>query len=541
MQRKQNTAMGLTLAALAGAGGMILVAGARSVQSAPVQKSSGGWQTYKDAHLGFTVARPAGWTVRADGRSIVVQDPARREVMLTEVFTASPGDTAEAHLNRLAQDQAALFPDAEISDAAPQPSKGDAVAASVSYGNGTGQGRALCSIVNGKGMLFVLAAPGSSFGEDQPVLAHIVKSLRFTVPAASAGAAKGAGRVAASQAAATVHGMQFVRWTDPREHGFQVDIPKGWTAEGGAFRSGPLDLRIGYWVTSPAKDMQVVMGDPRLPGTLVTPNEMLGARDGMNGCSHYMLAPEFNRWYLENLGRQSMDNVTIGADHPLPEFARQKTLEAQQVFGNMGEVEVSAGATEFSGLSKLTHKQISGVVIGTTQRMTMRGFGGGSTTWIPGAIVLTCNDDASKTRNQQIVMAVFARLQKSYHEDPAWLNKMNQEDGAANDQLRHNLAQNSQQMIADSKARSAEITRNSDAARDASMGAYWGHVNADNEQQRGFANYMGDRTDVAGADGVTHTVQSGSSHYYQNAQTGVVVGTDSAYSPGVDFTPLTER
>ena len=542
MQRKQKTAVGLTLAALAGAGGLVFIAGVRSAQSAPVQvKSSGGWQTYKDARLGFAVARPAGWTVRADGRSIVVQDPGRREVMLMEVFTAAPGDSAEAHLDRLAQDQAALFPDAEIKDAAPEPSKGDAVAASVSYGNGAGAGRALCSIVNGKGMLFVLAAPGGSFTADQPALTHIVKSLRFTVPAASAGPAHGAGRAAAAQASAAVRGLRFVPWTDPREHGFQVDVPKGWTAEGGVFHNGPTDLRIGYWVTSPAKDMQVVMGDPRLPSTLVTPNEMLGARDGMNGCSHYMLAPEFNHWYLDNFGRQSMDNLTIGADHPLPEVARLKTTEAQQVFGGSAEVEVSAGVTEFSGLSKLTHKQISGVVIGTTQRMTSRGFGGETTTWAPSAIVLTCNDDASKTRNQQIVMAVFNRLEQSYHEDPAWVSRLSQEGAASGEQHRQQMEQNTQQMIADSKARSAQITRSSDAARDASMGAYWGHVNADNERQRGVTNYMGDRTDVSGGSGGTTNVQSGSSHYYENAQTGVVVGTDSAYSPGVDFTPLTER
>ncbi len=451
MQRKQKMAAGLTLAALAGAGGLVLVAGVRSVQSAPVRvKSSGGWQTYKDARLGFTVERPAGWTVRADGRSIVVQDPGRREVMLTEVFTASPGDSAEAHLDRLAQDQAALFPDAEISDVAPQPSKGDTASASVSYENGAGSGRALCSIVNGKGMLFVLAAPSVSFAADQPQLTRIVKSLRFTGPAASSGSAKGAGQVAAAQAAAAVRGLHFVRWTDPREHGFQVDVPQGWKAEGGVFYSGPGDLRIGYWVTSPAKDMQVVMGDPRLPSMLVTPNEMQGARDGMDGCSHYMLAPEFNHWYLENLGGRSMDNVTIGADHPLPEVARQKTLEAQQVFGNSAEVEVSVGATEFSGLSKLTHKQINGVVIGTTKRMTTRGYGAG-TTWVPTAIVLTCNDGANKAARQQIVMTVFNRLEQSYHEDPAWVNGLSQEGAASGEQHRHQMGQNTQQMIADSK------------------------------------------------------------------------------------------
>ncbi len=531
MQRKRKMAAGLTAAALAGAAGLGLGAGVRSVQSAPVKGSgSNGWQTYKDAHLGFTVARPAGWTVRADTHSILVQDPGRSAAVLTEVFTASPGETAEGHLNTLAEEQTTLFPDVQIGDAAPQVSKGDEVAASLSYGNGTGQGRALCSIVNGKGMLFVLAAPLGSFAADQPVLTHIVKSLRFTVPAAGK-----------TQTAAGERGLHFVSWTEPREHGFEIDVPQGWKAEGGSFSFGPTDLRIAYAVTSPAKDMQVVIGDPRLPSAFLAPNEMLGSRDGMNGCLHYMQAEEFNHWYLTNLGRQVLDNLVIGADHPLPEVSHQRTIMAQRQFGGSAEVEVNVGVTEFSGLSKETHKEITGIVIGSTQRMTSRGMMAATTTWVPSTMILTCNDDAAKARNQQTVMAVFKRIQQSYHENAAWVSRHAQEGAAQTEQVRRNMGQATQQMIQQSKERSAQITQSSDAARESSMGAYWGHVNADNEQQRGFTNYLGDRTDVTGADGVTHNVQSGSSHYYQNAQTGVIVGTDSAYSPGVDFTPLTER
>ena len=532
--------MGATVIAaalLAGAGGLIFASGVRSVQSAPTKGSSSeGWQMYKDARMGFTVERPAGWLVRADSHSIAVQDPSRREVMLMEMFTAAPGDSAEAHLNRLAQEQAALFPDAEISGAAPQPSKGDAVAATLSYGNGAGAGRVLCSIVNGRGLLFVLAAPGGSFAADQPVLTRIVKSLRFIVPAASKGPAKSAGRLASAQASAAVRGLHFVPWTEPHERGFRVDVPQGWTTDGGVFHTGPTDLRIAYMVTSPAKDMQVIMGDPRLPNLLSTPNEMLGAREGINGCSHYMLAPEFNHSYLDKFIRQSIDNLTIGADHPLPEVARQKTVQAQQVFGNSGEVEVSVGVTEFSGLSKLTHKQISGVVIGTTQRVTSPGFRAPMVAWVPSAIVLICNDDAAKNRRQQIIMAVFARIEKSYHEDPAWVSKLSQEGAASGDIARHNMQKTTQDAIERSRQISAQITR----TRDASMGAYWGHVNADNERQRGFINHIADRTDVSGG-GETTNVQSGSSYYYRNGQTGTVIGTDSADSPGVDFTPLTER
>ncbi len=520
---------------LAFVGGLVFIAGQRSVQSAPASLSravsgGSGWQTYKDARLGFAVARPAGWTVRADSRSITVQNPARTETVLTEVFTASPGETAESHLNMLAEEQAALFPNAQIGDAAPQASKGDEVAASLTYGNGTGSGRALCSIVGGKGLLFVLAAPGVNFAADQPVLTHIVKSLRFTVPAAGK-----------AQTAAAVRGLHFVSWTEPREHGFQIDVPQGWKAEGGSFSFGPTDLRIAYVVTSPAKDMQVVIGDPRLPSAFLAPNEMNGGREGMNGCLHYMPAAEFNHWYLTNFVRPLMDTLVIGADHPLPEVSQKRTEIAQRQFGGSAEVEVNVGITEFSGVSKETHKPITGLMIGSTQRMTSRGMMAETTTWVPSTMAVTCNNDAEKTRNQQTVMAVFGRIQRSYHENVSWVSRHAQEGAAQTEQVRRNMGQATQQMIEQSRERSAQITRSSDDARAASMGAYWGHENAQDEQQRGFVNYLGNRTDVGGDGGATVNVQSGSSHYYRNSRTGDVLGTDSAYSPGVDFTPLTEQ
>lgn len=253
-----------------------------------------------------------------------------------------------------------------------------------------------------------------------------------------------------------------------------------------------------------------------------------------------MQAAEFNHWYLSNLGRQVIDNLVIGADHPLPEVSRQRTAQAQQMFGGSAEVEVNVGVTEVTGLSKETHKQITGMVIGSTQRMISHGMRAETTTWVPGTMTFTCNDDAEKVRNQQTVMAVFGRIQRSYHENPAWVSRHSQEGAAETEQVRRNMGQATQQMIQQSEERSAQITRSSDDARAASMGAYWGHVNAQDEQQRGFASYMGDRTEASGG-GETTSVQSGSSHYSRNAQTGAVVGTDSAYSPGVDFTPLTER
>ncbi len=537
---------------LVSVGGLVFVAGQQSVQSAPakLQKAvsgGNGWQTYTDARLGFAVARPAGWTVRGDSRSITVQDPGRSETVLMEAFTASPGDSAEEHLNRLAVDHIALFPDAEIGEATPQESKGEEVAASLTYENGAGQGRALCSVVKGKGLLFVLAAPREKFAADQPALTRIVKSLRFMVPAASAASAKGA----AAQAAAAVRGLHFVSWTEPREHGFHLSVPAGWKADGGVFRFGPSDVRIAYEVRSPDHNMAVVVGDPRLPTafqTLTAAEESIGMRDGMSGLLHFMPALEFNRWYLENFSKGAADNLAIGAEHPLPALSRQRTAEAQRAFGGGMQIEVSVGATEFSGRSEVTGKPMTGLILGTTERMT-GGFGGNeTTTWNGSPILLACTDDGARSHYQQTVMAVLTHLIQSFREDPAWAARRSREltaDGEHIAQIGQDTLERTRRMNEEALKRSAErsqqIARDSEAARESSMGAYWGHENAQAEQQRGFVNYLGDRTDVGGDGGPTVNVGSGSSHYYRNGQTGTILGTDSAYSPGVDFTPLTER
>ena len=518
----------------------LLAGAAHFAYSAPAPSADpSGWQTDKNVRLGFAVTRPTGWTVQADSQSILVQSRDRSETVLMQAFTAAPGESAQAHLSRVAQERAALFPDAQVTELAPRPSAGDEVAGTFSYQSpsGPGTGRVLCSIIHGKGLLFALAAPDTAFPAAQPALTRILKSLRFMAPA---GAAK------PFQNAVRMPQMRYATWSDPREHGFHVEVPQGWKAVGGAFRFGPMDVRIAYQVLSPDKGMTVVVGDPRLPSSFQAPNEQterIGMRDGTNGLLHFMSAAEFNRWYLGQVGGQEIDNLKIGEEHPLDQLSRQRTAQAQQSAQPGTQVEVSVGMTEFVGRSKLIDKPVTGLILSTTQRMSSRvGAGGGvdSTTWFANPILLVCTDDAAKVRSQQTTVAVLSHLLQTYREYPEWDKKRFEEINQATDEVRRQTGELSRQMIQNSQERTQQIARDSDARRSASMGAYWNHVEAGDEQQRGFVNYLGDRADVTGADGVTHNVQSGSKHYYQG-QNGTIVGTNSEYSPGVDFTPLTER
>ena len=144
---RRMTLTALVCLATGGTGGLLLFGCAPGVRSAPAGKgASAGWQSYKDARLGFALDKPAGWAVRADDHSILIQSPDHSQTVLMEAFQASPGESAEAHLQRLPADRAALFPQARLDGVAAQPSKGDEVAAALSYqsAQGSGQGRVLC-------------------------------------------------------------------------------------------------------------------------------------------------------------------------------------------------------------------------------------------------------------------------------------------------------------------------------------------------------------------------------------------------------------
>ena len=69
-----------------------------------------GWKQYHDARLGFVVEHPAGWTVQAQGYTLLVQSADRASFVLVEGFTAKPGETAKAHVSSLSSSHATLFP-----------------------------------------------------------------------------------------------------------------------------------------------------------------------------------------------------------------------------------------------------------------------------------------------------------------------------------------------------------------------------------------------------------------------------------------------
>lgn len=88
------------------------------------------------------------------------------------------------------------------------------------------------------------------------------------------------GACAAALVAAS--GVTWVRFVDPGEHAFSMEVPQGWRVAGGLYRFGPLDPRVMVDMVSPDSTVRVRIGDSGVPPFAVPDRNMLslGFREG---------------------------------------------------------------------------------------------------------------------------------------------------------------------------------------------------------------------------------------------------------------------
>ena len=91
-----------------------------------------------------------------------------------------------------------------------------------------------------------------------------------------------AGQPEAPPAAAPPSAPTFVKWQDPREGAFTVDVPAQWKISGGTSRASPIDVRLTVRAASPDGRIRIFIDDPDIRPREV-PNQMIlsmGFREG---------------------------------------------------------------------------------------------------------------------------------------------------------------------------------------------------------------------------------------------------------------------
>jgi hypothetical protein len=108
-------------------------------------------------------------------------------------------------------------------------------------------------------------------------------------------------------AAATPPAVSYVRFEDPGEHAFAMEVPSGWKVIGGMYRFGKLDPRLMVDMVSPDGKIDLRVGDYHVPPFSVpTPlGERLGFVEGKpyspNGAAQSIIAKYRPGWVFADL------------------------------------------------------------------------------------------------------------------------------------------------------------------------------------------------------------------------------------------------
>jgi len=87
----------------------------------------------------------------------------------------------------------------------------------------------------------------------------------FTALVATACNSKSADPANTAAAGAPASKTTWVRYDDPSEHAFSIEVPQGWKVQGGAYRFGYFDVRITVDMRSPDGNIVVRFDDANIP------------------------------------------------------------------------------------------------------------------------------------------------------------------------------------------------------------------------------------------------------------------------------------
>jgi hypothetical protein len=467
-----------------------------------------GWTTHEDP-AGFAVALPRGWQARADGTSgrAVASGPDGAQIVMWPVFVlAGPksgnasGAPATAALEQLARQ---AFPNAEWE----RPQTTAQGAARLAGRDGERRLAANFAWVQSPrgmaGTFYCVAAPGNLDAPQREMYARILES--FTVAGAAAG--EGAGQPARPP-------MRYVRWNDPNESAFSLEVPAEWRAEGGLFRFASVDTRTAVVATSPDGALRIATGDSRIP-TFAVPNQTLAFAGFTEG-----------RWYSPGYGvqmlvRRFLPGTAFAADYVQGQMGqscgglaidrqrdRADAVEAinrvNAQYGNYGvSVQMTAGEVAFG--CSAGGAAMRGYYYATTQLTQATGMGLWSVPYLYGYLAPSAREGEAQQ--------VLSHMIESTVINPQWVA------------MQQGLTANTSAIVADTNRAITKIISQSFERTQAVM----------DELDRRRSNATRGVVDVTDpVSGRDFQVESGSNYYWIDHR-GNIVGTDVYNQPTIDF------
>lgn len=499
----------------------------------------GGWARHQD-EIGYTVHHPKNWSVTThDSRWVEVRDNSSSAFAVIFPFLAPQATTAERCVRNVPGLLGDAFPVARVVEVKRQNTQPDEVIATIGYsaksaseedqgliegfvsslterfGEASGNALALCSVVGRSGMFYAIGAPRESFEEQQETLVNILSNFSFTNPP------KPEPQEPADK------GISYVRWRDPNEQAFELEVPRGWAVEGGIFRGGfSVDVRFAMRLTSPDGEIRITAGDAdipphvmptstgmlagQLPGTLYDPGYGVPML-----VMPFMSGKDYARHYANETVSRWCPGMRIENSRNRPDASRAINEIYQQSEALLLGIfqELSTGEVAFT--CDINDGNYRGYYFaGTNFTGQMVGFEI-SGVWLVNYLY----GYVARAEKTELAEAVIARMTRSLSMNQSWVRRQQQTTAAA----------------------SGIVSQTSNEIAQIFDESYWSRQDVVADIYRNWSNTTLGLTDVRDeATGEEWKVASGHNYYWRQIGGDNVIGTDNTERPDIDFAPLLE-
>lgn len=459
------------------------------------------WRPYQDA-AGFSLEVPSQWRVEPgrNGMATVSSPDGRSFAQVIPVLNRQ--QPCAALLTTSFQVSSQRFPQARVVQVQPGRDQRTALA-EVSFAGGQSRAAVLCVETSPRSaMLYTIAAPQAEFAMVKPTLIRTLTSFQYRANAEGSGGA-----------APTMANLQYVRWSDPRENAFSLQVPAGWQTAGGVIRYTNLEIGSGVRTASPDGNSVIVFNDPRIR-TAMTPIQ--GARVGSPAYGGGVFLPyvpglQFAETYLRQylLGDAGMQLQQVISKRERPDLsAISNQAHARGNVNPAGPTRTTHGEIVFTAVRN--GQKLSGYLLAATDfTPSMAGMGH---IW-RGSVFAYVAPEAEVNRVTQVV----SRMMSTAQLNAAW-SQGTQAAGRATQEAFHSAAQQANEAITSS---------------------YWARQGVQGQAMQNGSETMRGQIRLTDGQGTQYVAPSGKNYYYLDEVHGRVVGTnDTAPPPNIDVRQL---
>ena len=359
--------------------------------------------------------------------------------------------------------------------------------------------------------------------------ATAISTKRAAASAPAIAAAPVAAAAARAQQTGRASDIRWVKYADPQEHAFALDVPAGWRVQGGSRRMSTVEIRVGVDMTSPDGAIHIFYGDVNVP-IYTVPSQLLSAGGFGVGKVYspgfgqqFVVMPYLNgAAFAGQWGAQRVARACGGVKRTSTQARPDASRGIDQAFA-AGGIRTSIIAGEANFACSLQGAPAEGYVFAATELVRMQGSALWSVKSLAGFV-------ANEARVAE-ANALLGHVVGSFAIDSGWASRQQQTTAQtsavvaqSNRVVSNAIAERGRTLAATSDL----IVKGGKARSDTTTNA----IDRYNENAvRGTSTYTNPAT------GTSKTLDNSYAHQYINNR-GETMGTNSETSPGAGWTEM---